>query len=122
MDSKKFSFSSRIRSFRHAFNGLKLLLKYEHNSRIHLFATVASVTLGIILKINKFEWALLAMVIGIVFLSELFNSAIERLGDVGSHEWNKKIMQAKDFAAAAVLISAIIALVIGGIIFLPKIF
>lgn len=122
MDSDKFSFKSRFRSFRFAFRGLWLLLKNEHNSRIHLLAAIVAITLGIILKISLSEWSLLIIVIGIVFLTELLNSSLETLADFVNPEWNEQIRKAKDYAAAAVLISAIIAVVVGGLIFLPKIF
>jgi diacylglycerol kinase (ATP) len=64
---------------------------------------------------------LLAIVIGLVFLTELLNSSLESLADIIDPEWNEIIMKAKDYAAAAVLISAIIAIIVGGLIFIPKI-
>jgi diacylglycerol kinase (ATP) len=119
--SNKFSLKSRFRSFIFAFRGLWSLLKNEHNSRIHLLAAIAATTLGIILKINPFEWSLLVLVIGIVFLTELLNTSLETLADLVNPEWDEGIRNAKDYAAAAVLISAIISLVVGGLIFIPKI-
>ena len=110
----------RLGSFRFALKGLRSLLKYEHNSRIHLLAAIIAITLGIILKINSSEWSLLIIVIGLVFIAELFNSSLESLADHIDNEWNEKIMKAKDYGAAAVLISAIIAMVLGCIIFIPK--
>jgi diacylglycerol kinase (ATP) len=120
MRSDKFTIKSRIRSFRFALRGLKSLLKYEHNSRIHLIAAVMSVALGIILKISFSEWSVLIIVIGMVFIAELFNSSLESLADHIDTEWNEFIMKAKDYSAAAVLISAIIALLAGCMIFLTK--
>jgi diacylglycerol kinase len=121
MNSPKFSFRSRFESFKFAFNGLWLLLINEHNSRIHLLAAVISVALGIVLKINTLEWCLIIVVIGIVFMTELLNSALETLADLVNPEWNEGIRKAKDYSAAAVLISAIISVVVGGLIFIPKI-
>jgi undecaprenol kinase len=121
MNGKKFSLKSRIGSFIFAFRGLLSLLKNEHNARIHFVAAIASITLGIILKISTSEWTLLIIIIGLVFISELFNSSIETLADHVNPAWNKQIGTAKDYAAAAVLISAIIALIVGGFIFIPKI-
>jgi diacylglycerol kinase len=60
-------------------------------------------------------------VIGFVFLSELLNSSLESLADVIEPEWNEQIRKAKDYTAAAVLISAIISVIVGGLIFIPKI-
>ena len=122
MDSDKFSLKPRFESFRFAFRGFWLMLKNEHNSRIHLLAATLAIAMGIILKISFFEWSLLIIVIGIVFLTELLNSSLETLSDFVNPEWNEQIRKAKDYAAASVLISAIIALVVGGLIFLPKIF
>jgi len=111
----------RFGSFKFAFNGLCSLFKNEHNSRIHLLATVISIALGVIFKINFIEWSLLIIVIGIVFLSELLNSSLESLADFIEPEWNKQIGKAKDYASAAVFISAVVSIIVGGIIFVPKI-
>lgn len=120
MKSDKFVLKSRIRSFRFAVNGLISLFKHEHNSRIHLLATVAAIALGIFLKLNFYEWALLILVIGIVFLAELLNSSIESLADRIENEHNELIMRAKDYGAAAVLISALVSIAVGCLIFIPK--
>ena len=120
MKSKKFTLKSRLGSFRFALNGLRLLLKNEHNSRIHLAAAMAATGLGIALKLDHYEWSLLIIVTGIVFIAELLNSSVESLADRIDPEWNKLIMRAKDFSAAAVLISAIVAIVVGGLIFIPR--
>jgi len=107
-------------SFKFAFRGLWLLLRNEHNSRIHLFTAVIAIAMGFFLKINLFEWSVLVIVTGIVFISELFNTSLETISDIVDSEWNEKIRNAKDYAAAAVLVAAIISLVAGGIIFIPK--
>ena len=120
MAHKKFSLKSRLESFRFALNGLLLLLKNEHNSRIHLLAAIIAIVMGIIMKIDHYEWSLLIIVIGAVFLTELLNSSIESLADLIDPEFNELIMRAKDYSAAAVLISAIVAIVVGGLIFIPK--
>jgi diacylglycerol kinase len=120
MTPNKFSLKSRLGSFRFAVNGLLLLLKNEHNSRIHLLAAIIAIVMGIIMKIDHYEWSLLIIVIGAVFLTELLNSSIESLADLIDPEFNELIMRAKDYSAAAVLISAIVAIVVGGLIFIPK--
>jgi diacylglycerol kinase (ATP) len=121
MNSDKFSLKSRLGSFKFAFHGLCSLLKNEHNSRIHLLAAIFAITMGLILKISLSEWSLLVIVIGIVFLAELLNASLETLSDIIDPEWNEKIRKAKDYAAAAVLISAVISVIVGGLIFIPKI-
>jgi len=120
MTSNKFSLKSRFGSFRFALNGISLLLKNEHNSRIHLLAAIIAIIMGIIMKIDHYEWSLLIIVIGAVYLTELLNSSIESLADRIDPEWNELIMRAKDYSAAAVLISAIVAIIVGGLIFIPK--
>jgi diacylglycerol kinase len=121
MKPDRFSLKNRFGSFKFAFNGLCSLLKNEHNSRIHFLAAIIAIAMGIVLKINYIEWSLLIIVIGFVFLSELLNSSLESLADVIEPEWNEQIRKAKDYTAAAVLISAIISVIVGGLIFIPKI-
>ena len=121
MKSEKFSVSKRVRSFKYAFNGLKIMLKEEHNSRIHLVAAIFALALGGFLKLSPTEWVLLCMVIGAVFMAELFNSALENLADIISPDKKEKIGKAKDLAAAAVLVSALVSIAMACFIFLPKI-
>lgn len=120
MNSDKFSAKSRFGSFKFAFTGLSSLLKIEHNARIHLLAALIVIILGIVLNISLTEWCLIIIVIGLVFLAELFNTALEALSDIVDPEWNEKIMKVKDYAAAAVLVSTIVSVVVGGLIFIPK--
>ena len=121
MKEEKFSISKRLKSFTYAFNGFRILLKEEHNSRIHLFATLCVVVAGVVFHISPLEWVAVVFAIGIVFGSEIFNSSIEDLADVVCPERDERIKKVKDLSAAAVLVSASTAFVIGLIIFLPKI-
>jgi len=120
MEREKFSISKRFRSFGYAFNGLKLMLKEEHNSRIHLVAAFCAVLLGWFLKLSTLEWVAISLVIGAVFAAELFNSAIENLADHLAPERDANIKKVKDLAAAAVLVCAITAVAVGCLVFLPK--
>lgn len=120
MNSGKFSPRSRFRSFKFALRGIRSLLILEHNSRIHLFAAASAIVLGFIFKISLIEWSLLILVIGLVFLAELINSSLEEISDAVKPEWDEKIMRAKDYGAAAVLVTAIISIFTGGIIFIPR--
>jgi len=102
-------------------NGLRILIREEHNARIHLFVSVCVVIAGVVLNISAMEWVAVVFAIGLVFSLEAMNSSIENLADFVSaekHNWIKKI---KDLAAAGVLIGAIAAVVIGLIVFIPKI-
>jgi len=121
MSLKEFSIVQRIRSFKFAFNGLWIAIKNEHNFWIHMFAAIAVVFVGVILKLNIKEWTIITFAIGLVFVSELFNTAIERLCDYITTEKNSVIKQVKDISAAAVLVSALTSAIIGLIIFIPKI-
>lgn len=111
----------RLKSFKYAFNGLKILIKEEPNARIHLLASLLVVTLSIVLEINLMEWVAVVFCIGFVLVAETFNTSLENISDFISPEKNEKIKKIKDLAAAAVLLSALTALTIGLIIFLPKI-
>jgi len=118
---QKFSILKRIESFGFAFNGLKILIKEEHNSRIHLFVAIVIVIVSFIFQISSSEWILILFSISFVLVTEIINSAIENISDFISPEKHNSIKKIKDLAAAAVLISSITALIVGLIIFLPKI-
>ncbi len=111
----------RIKSFSYAINGLKFIIKTQVNFIIHLIAATTAVILGIILRINTCEWAILTLTIGLVLFAETVNTVIEQIMDFVSPEFNKKVGLIKDLAAGAVLVTAIISVIVGMIIFLPKI-
>ncbi len=119
--SKKFSIKARFKSFYFAFQGLKVFFKTQHNSWIHAVAALVVIFLGFILKVDITEWCWLVTVISMVFITELLNTAIEFLCDFVSPGIHPQIKKIKDISAAAVLIAAIAAVVVGVIIFLPKI-
>ena len=122
MEKKEsFSLKKRISSFRFAINGLVNCIKYEHNARVHTLAVVIVTVLGFVFQITIPEWIAIAIVIGLVLMAELFNTAIERLVDFVEPEWNSKVGLIKDYCAAAVLIASVIAMVVGGLVFIPKI-
>lgn len=121
MSYKPFNIKSRIKSFKHAFNGLIHLFKTEHNSWIHVVAVLVVVVAGFFFKINTVEWILVTFAIGLVFTTEVINTSIERLVDLASPNQNQLAKEAKDLAAAAVLVAAIIAVIIALLIFVPKI-
>lgn len=118
---EKFSWKKRGKSFVYAFNGIKHLIRKEHNAWIHCAATVMVIAAGIFFEINKTEWCLVVLCIGMVLAAEGFNTAIEKLTDLASPGYDKLAGKVKDIAAGAVLITAIAAATIGFIIFIPKI-
>lgn len=122
MSRAPFSVKNRLRSFVYAFNGFKILIVEEHNARIHVVITLVAVIVSWSLKISTTEWMFILACITLVFIAELFNSAIENLADMVSPIHHPKIKKIKDLAAASVLLSAILSVIIAAIIFLPKVF
>ncbi len=120
-NNKPFRIEDRIKSFRFAFQGIITFLKTEHNAWIHIVAAFVVIIAGFILKINNTEWCWLTFSIALVFIAEMFNTAIELLTDLASPDFHPLAKKVKDVAAGGVLIAAIAAVVIGSIIFLPKI-
>lgn len=120
MKEEKFSWRKRARSFVYAFRGIKLLLRNEHNAWIHSAAALTAVALGLWLSLSAMEWVAVALCIGAVLAAEAFNSAIEALADRVSPGYDEAIGRSKDLAAGGVLLTAIGALIVGLIIYLPK--
>jgi diacylglycerol kinase (ATP) len=121
MNNKRFKIGDRLKSFRFAFNGIRVLFSNEHNAWIHSAAALSVIIAGIGFKISISEWVAVLIATGMVFASEAINTSIEKLSDFVSAEKQKSIKEVKDLAAAGVLISAITALLIGLLVFLPKI-
>ena len=116
--SEPFRVAARLRSFAHAFRGVATLLASQHNAWIHALATLVVVALGIALGVTRLEWALLVLAIGAVWTAEALNTAVEWLCDVAHPEFHPLVRQAKDVAAAGVLLaaaaSAVLALLVLG--------
>lgn len=112
---------NRMRSFAYAFSGLRILLKEEHNARIHLVIALCVVIASIVFDLSTYEWIAVIFSIGFVFALEIINSAIENIADFISPDRHEMIKKVKDLSAAGVLVGAITALTIGLIVFLPKI-
>lgn len=110
-----------INSFKYAINGFKITLKNEQNMTVHLIITIIVLLAGILFKINYIEWLILFLVIGLVIATELINTSIEATIDLISPKTHPLAKIAKDTAAAAVLVFALVAIIIGLLIFLPKV-
>lgn len=117
MSEAGFRIGARVRSFGHAFRGLALLLRGEHNAWIHAAATLAALGLGLALGLSRGEWLALVLVIALVWSAEAFNTAIEFLADAITTEVDPRIRDAKDVAAGGVLICAGAAIAVGILIF-----
>lgn len=118
--SHSFSIKSRIKSFSFAFQGFRTFFQTQHNAWIHTLAGICVIVLGIVFKLTIPEWCWLIFAIGLVFITEMLNTAIEFLTDLVSPEYHPLAKKVKDVAAGAVLFASIVALFIGTIIFFSK--
>lgn len=121
LDNKKIKDRKLIKSFKYAFEGIECAFKTERNMRIHVLVTMLVITFGIFFKLNTIEWIVCIICFSLVIGGELFNTAIEITVDLITTEINDKAKKIKDISAGAVLVFAIGAMVVGLIIFVPKI-
>lgn len=117
---KKPFIRQRVKSFGHAFEGIALFFRSSTHARVHLLATAVVVSIGFWLHIAQHEWLMLLLAIAGVLVSEALNSAIEYTVDLVTEDFHPLAKKAKDVAAGAVLLMALFAVVVGIIIFLPK--
>lgn len=118
---RKFSLRERRKSFQYAIDGMVAFFRTENNAWLHLFGTVIVILLAAWVKVSRMETVFLVIVTGLVWVAELFNTAIEKIVDIISPDHHPRAKYIKDVAAGAVLVMAITALITGGIIFIPKI-
>lgn len=112
---------SILKSQMHAFEGIFSIVKNERNFRIQIVVAILVVILSFMLQISHQDWIAVAFLITLVLISEAFNSVIEAVCDTVSQEYRVNIKYAKDVSAGAVLVSAILSVILGLIIFLPYI-
>lgn len=110
---------SRFNSFKFAFKGWAYVLRTQKNAWIHLAATTLVIAVGVWLAISRYEWAIILLVIGIVWIAEFLNTSLESILDIASPERHPLARIAKDVGAAAVLIAAVVAIAVGLIILGP---
>ena len=108
-----------IAGFGYAFAGLWYALRTQRNVRVHLTIAILAILLGIVLRISAVEFAMIFVAITVVFIAEMFNTVFELCVDLASPEYNPLAKIAKDVAAGAVLLSAMLAVVIGLFVFGP---
>jgi diacylglycerol kinase len=108
-----------IASFGYAFQGIWYTLRTQRNARVHACAALIVILMGIFLHISTIEFAIIFMAIGAVFVCEMFNTVLELCVDLASPVYHPLAKHAKDAAAGAVLVAAMIAVIIGLCIFLP---
>jgi len=121
LEKRAFSLVKRGKSFAHAGRGIVIFAKTTHNAWLHAVILLGAVALGFYFGISRTEWLFVVLAAGLVMTSEAFNSAIEVDIDLTSPEYHPLAKDTKDLAAGAVLIAAIVAAIIGLIIFVPHI-
>jgi diacylglycerol kinase len=113
-------FSREAESFACAFRGIAALLRSEIHARIHLAATILVVALGWWFQITRGAWLAIVLAIGLVWVAEALNTAIEYVADLAHPDEHPEVKKLKDLAAAAVLFASIVALIVGLLIFWPR--
>jgi len=112
-------FTGRMRSVRHAVVGIARMIRCQHNAWIHAVMTVVVLAAAVLFRISPGDWCWIILAISIVWTAEALSTSFEFLADVASPEFHPLVRTAKDVAAGAVLITAVAAGVIGGIVFWP---
>jgi diacylglycerol kinase len=110
---------NRLPAFKHAFSGLFYVLRTQKNSWVHATATVLAILLAALLRLQSLQFALLLVVIGIVWAAEIINTSIEAIVDMVSPDHNRLAKIAKDASAAAVLVTALLSIAVGIILLGP---
>jgi diacylglycerol kinase (ATP) len=118
--TKSHSPRSRMKSFAYAFSGLRMLTASEPNFKIHIVIACVACSLAWVMDFTTMEWFVVILTIGMVLAMEAVNTAVEKLADVVSPHYDERIKVVKDVMAAAVLITAIVACVVGCFLFIPK--
>lgn len=114
------TWKQRINSFGYAFKGVGVFLKTQPHAQFHLAFALFVTIAGFFFNIATWEWVAVVLMIALVLMAEAFNTALEFLTDLASPDYHPLAGKAKDVAAGAVLIAAIGAVIVGFIIFFPK--
>jgi undecaprenol kinase len=109
-----------LRKFRDAFRGLGWSLRTQSSLHVHLVAALLVVAAGVVYRVTCTEWCLLGLCIALVFSLEMINTALERLAKTIDRRHNPDLGAALDIGSAAVLMAALGAVIVGAIIFLPR--
>jgi diacylglycerol kinase len=111
--------SKFIASFKYAFSGLWYVLRTQRNARIHVCIAILAILMGIVLHLSTIEFAMIFVAITGVFIAEMFNTVLELCIDLASPDYHPLAKIAKDVAAGAVLLSAMLSIMIGLFVFVP---
>lgn len=121
MKKQQSFFKSRLDSLKYASNGALLLIKTESSIKVQVVLAIVAIIAGFYFNISSTEWIIQILVIALVLSIEGLNTALEKLADYVQPEYDTKIGLLKDIAAGAVFFTAIAAILIGCIIYIPKI-
>ena len=113
---------NRLKSVGYAFKGLMVLVKTENAIKLQLIIAISVTVAGFYFNISTTEWLVQLVMISVVMSVEGVNTAIEYMADFIHPDYHEKIGKIKDVGAGAVFIASIIAIIVAGIIYLPKIF
>lgn len=116
---QRLTLTARLKSFGYALEGIAFMLKTQHNAWLHGLATIGVIVLALYCHVSASDWRWLIGAMGMVWVGETINTAVEYVCDVVSPDYNHAVKHAKDIAAGGVLIAAIAALVIGILTFWP---
>ncbi len=119
-DPKDSFLKGRLKSLKYALKGAWLLITTEHSIMVQFSLGVIVTILGFFMNISANEWMFQSLAIGMVLVAESLNTGIEKLCDFVHPDYHKKIGFIKDISAGAATFAAIIAVIIGLIIYLPK--
>jgi len=120
-DRKKKGINRFFNSINYSMAGLRYAYKNEQSMTIHVSITAAIIILGIILDISRLEWIICIFLLGIIMATELINTALEAVVDLITQDYHPLAKIAKDTASAAVFVFSLVAVIIGGIIFIPHV-
>lgn len=120
-DIKKRGFKRFIKSFGYSIEGLKYAYKYEQSMLIHVIATICVIAVNILFQVTGMEWLITIVAIGMVLSSELINTSIEAVVDLITLEVHPLAKIAKDCSSAATFVLAVMAAIIGCVIYIPYI-
>jgi len=108
-----------VKSFNYAFQGICTAF-LQQNMKVHVVCAIAVIIAGFVTGLSPIEWSILVIVISLVISLEMINTAIEAIVDLASPTIHPLAKIAKDVAAGSVLVFAIVSVIIGGLIFIPK--
>jgi diacylglycerol kinase len=112
-------FRKHIRSYIYSIRGLRQAFLHENNLHFHIAAAIAVIVMNTTLRVSQAEWLITLMLIGLAWTAELFNTAIEKLADRVTKDYDPSIGQVKDMASGAVLIICFFAVICALIIYVP---